>query len=242
MANKIIPTLGSEISIPTALADFKSKPQVVWTGSTWVDKPTFTPTHGFTQEFKNDGQPISAGSGSGNLYTPNETDGIDFSVKSQTYSYGNTETKGDVRWMPANVFNGCGFEVRQNHDTMHSIYLKHWCVIFANRSNNNTRFWGVDTGANDPYAGYRYIRFPESNINNIRNWGPTWLLQGFIFNFATNGGLDISGQVDSAIRLYNLKVGHKFSEVSDDYRYIPSKRRSFSERNNVNAGFSDPFS
>ena len=240
MANKKIQSIGSEISIPSDLEEFKYRPQVVWTGSSWRDKEAFYTTDGYISEFQHDGS-ISPGSGSGNLYTANEADGIDFLIKSNNSQHGNTETIGDSRWMPATIFNGCGFEVHQSHGNVNSMYLQKWCLAFSHRHDNTFhRTWGVNTNATAPYAGYRYIKLPDSDISGIRNMGKDWLLQGLIFNYRTNFGFGTD--INSGLRIYNLRVGHKFSDVNNNYRYIPCKRRSYTDRNIVNAGFTDPFS
>ncbi len=171
MTNIQIKTLGPEISIPTDLAGFKTKPSVVLTSSSWRDKIAFKTTHGYINEFKNDNS-IAPGSGSGNLYSPQETDGIDFTVNSGTLHHGNTETVGACRWMPASVFNGCGFEVHQSDDHENAIYLRQWAVIFSNRLNEGYRFWGVDSSGNyTATKGYRYLTFPQSEIKSKRKWG-----------------------------------------------------------------------
>ncbi len=240
MTNIQIKTLGPEISIPTDLAGFKTKPSVVWTSSSWRDKIAFKTTHGYINEFKNDNS-IAPGSGSGNLYSPQETDGIDFTVNSGTLHHGNTETVGACRWMPASVFNGCGFEVHQSDDHENAIYLRQWAVIFSNRLNEGYRFWGVDCSLNFlPRKGYRYLTFPQSEIDSIRKWGSQYVLQGFIFNYRTNSWPGSSRT--SSLKIYNVKVGHKFSDINNNYRYLPPSKRSYANRNNVNAGFTDPFS
>ena len=48
MTNVPFKTIPGTIDIPTNLNDFKAKDQVVWTGSSWREKGSFTPGYGDT--------------------------------------------------------------------------------------------------------------------------------------------------------------------------------------------------
>ena len=241
MSNVAINTVPTEITIPNSLTDFKNRAQVVWTGSSVKAKATYTPSHGTTTRQNNDSA-WGQGSVSQGIYQPNGNNGWVLTVTSGKSYNQNHEFHGDGRWMPASMFNGCGFEIHQNSSSTHALYLKFYSIIFHSDT-GSWRQWGVNPndGYNSgPRSGYRYLRFnASSDINTIRGWGNTWKLYGFILTVHTDGGIQAGNT--STIKAFNFKVGHKGSNHSSNYRMVPAKKRSMANRNNTQVGFSNPF-
>ena len=234
-------TIAGTIDIPIATNEFKNRDQVVWTGSSWRTKGTFSPGYGDTSSWKHD--PSYSISRQDTMYSPQQSSGLKLSSSAGNQHEGNYELYGDGRWMPASVFNGVGFEVKQSSSGRHAIYLKKYALVFANRDSGSYRTWGVDTGVSSPSTDYRYIKVVSTAgmVSTIRGWGPTWLFQGLILHMYNNGG---SGTTDSAIEVYNMKVGSKMSTLGGQYRMIPASKRGYDKRKVTagNVGFSDPFS
>ena len=244
MANKAFKMIPGTIDIPSDLSSFKNKEQVVWTGQSWREKATFTPTHGDRNQFKKD--PSGSINRQGDMYDPRDSTGLHIKWDAGNQHMTTYEIYGDGRWMPASIFNGVGFEVYQSSSTKHGVYLRYYCLTFANRDSGSYRTWGVDTGARDPSKGYRYIRVPSSSstVNTIRSWGPSWVFQGIMVHVWNNGG---SSSDASEMTVYNMKVGSKMSTIGGQYRYLPAGKRSYEQRdprrgNNNIMHFTDPFS
>ena len=229
MANKDFKTIPGTIEITDSLSDYNSKPQVEWTGSSWRNKPSITITHGagsFPQD-KEFGSVVRQA----NLFKDtNGRDGFKMTATAGQKHTCNYEVYGDGRWMPASVFYGIGFRCYQSSGAQHSMYLKKYGLIFANRTNSDYRVYGITTGATDPREGDRDIRLRSTNsaVNTIRNWGPNWLFQGIIIHVATNGG---TGSNYSELQIFNMKVGSKMSTLGGQYRYLPAGKRAYSKRN-----------
>ncbi len=248
MANKAFPTIPGTIEIPSGVEDFKTKRQVVWTASDWTKAASVSINYGpaagqiweSDENFEIRRQE--------NIYQPQQGSGFmvfaNASNQRSTVFYMN----GDSRWMPASVFNGIGFETYHQHNsgsTDHEVYLAEYAVIFRNRTGNGTRYYGWNTGYTSSPGHQKYkfdrIQTSDSHVNEIRAWGSDWLYQGLVVTLRTKGG---SGKTTgSYITIYNMKVGSKFSTVGGQYRYLPLKNRSASNRDGSvgNKGFSNPF-
>ena len=242
MATKAFKTIAGTIDIPSNVGDFRTRDQVVWTGSSWRHKGAFKPNYGDETTWPDDDEYTIARQGY--MYSSSQSSGL----KVEAYNVGKThnvnyELYGDGRWMPASVFNGLGFEVYQSHGNKHSVFLKKYALVFASRDNSEYRVWGVDTGTTNPSAGSRYIKVlsSASMVSSIRGWGPTWLFQGIIVHIANNGP---TGSSSSNIEIYNMRVGSKMSTLGGQYRMIPAGKRGYDKRKAIagNIGFNDPFS
>ena len=240
MALKDFKTLPGTVEIPTSLNTFKNTLQAVWTGSSWRSKGTFSPTHGDTSSWP--GSSSYAIERQGSLYLPSDTSGLRMGSNAGNSHTSNYESYGDGRWMPASVFNGLGFEVYQGSSGKHAIYLKKWGVVFASKTSSSYRTWGFDAGTSSPSNVYRFIEVSSSSsaTSSIRSWGAGWVFQGIILHIANNSGV---GTTTSHMEVYNMKVGHKFSTVGGQYRYLPPTMRPYSNRNasSGNVGFTNPF-
>ena len=227
MTNVPFKTIPGTIDIPTNLNDFKAKDQVVWTGSSWREKGSFTPGYGDTNYFEHD--PSYSIQYQNNMYNSRSTTGLKIKGDAGQQHSGNYEQYGDGRWMPASIFNGVGFEVYQDSSAKHAIYLKYYALVFANRDSGSYRIWGVNTGATSPSQGYRFVKFQSgtSAVSTIRNWGPSWLFQGIILHIANPGG---AGSDISNMNVYNMRVGSKMSTIGGQYRYLPAGKRSYGQR------------
>ena len=250
MANKAFPTLPGTINIPSGLNDFKAEKQVVWTASNWAKADSAIT--------------INYGPAAGQVWESDENFELNrqenmyqTSSNSGLRVYGNAATQrstvfrmtGNSRWMPASVFNGIGFETLHQNVSgswQHDLYVAEYAVHFKNRTGNGNRYYGWNTGYSESPGsnGYRFDRIPStaSDINTIRAWGSDWLYQGLVMTFRSKLGTDgTAGQ--SYITIYNMKVGSKFSTVGGQYRYLPLKNRSASNRDGSvgNKGFSNPF-
>ena len=232
-------TLPSTVDIPSDLATFKNKEQAVWTGSSWRAKSAFTPSHGDTVAYPHTLSRNVARQDS--MYLPQQSTGLKITTSSSSVNSSNYELYGDGRWMPASCFNGLGFEVYQSEGGFSNLYLQRYALLFAHKTEGNYRFWGVDTGARAASQGFRYIRIPStsSTVNEIRTWGPSFLLQGILLHFFNNSG----GSGGSYIEAYNLKVGHKGSTTGNGYRCIPPAARPYTNRDKTSSfvSFSNPF-
>jgi len=235
---KLIP---GTIDIPSDLGTFKTKQQVVWTGSEWRTKGSFYPDFGFTGFFKQD--PSYSIHYQRDMYSADVSSGLAIKGDAGNEHKGNYDLHGNGRWMPASVFNGIGFEVNQANDHKHAIYLRYYALAFASRTSSAWRIYGVDTGARNPSKEFRYIRIASNSgaVNTIRNWGPDWLFQGVILHVWNNGG---TGSGQSWMYVYNMRVGSKMSTLGGQYRMLPAGKRSYSNRNARvgTVGFTDPFS
>ena len=233
-------TIPGTIDIPTDLSTFKSKPQAVWTGEVWKTKGSFTPSHGDKNYFEHN--PSYSINYQREMYNASENTGLNLRGDAGAVHSGNYELYGDGRWMSASVFNGLGFEVYQESEAKHAIFLKYYALVFTNRDANSWRTWGVDTGARDKSKGYRYIRVPSSSstVSTIRTWGPSWLFSGMILHIANGGG---TGSSISNMYVYNMRVGSKMSTLGGQYRMLPAGKRSYDNRKVTtgNVPFTDPF-
>ena len=240
MANVPFKLIAGTIDIPSDLDSFKTRDQVVWTGSSWRTKGTFSPSYGDTSSWPHD--PSYSISRQNTMYSPQQSNGLRIASSAGNQHEGNYELYGDGRWMSASVFNGVGFEVKQSSGSKHAVYLRKYALVFANRDNGNYRIWGVDTGVSAPSNSYRYIRVTSSSgtVSSIRGWGPSWQFQGLILHMYNNGG---AGSDDSAIEVYNMKVGSKMSTLGGQYRYLPAGIRGYDNRKVTagNVGFNKLF-
>jgi len=241
MTNVAINTVPTEISIPNDLTTFNTKPQVVWSGSSVKTKGTYTPNYGTKTQQTNDSA-WGAGDVPRTIYQDNGNYGLVVSATSGKSHQVNHEVYGDGRWMPASIFNGCGFEAHQNSGSTHALYMKFYSLVFTSATSDSWRFWGVnpsDGHNSGPRSGYRYLRFNSSgSIDTIRSWGKDWLFYGFIITLHTDGG--IQSATSSTFKAFNFKLGHKGSHNSSNYRMIPANKRSYNNRNITQVGFSDP--
>lgn len=241
MADVPFKTIAGTIDIPSDLTAFKTRDQVVWTGSSWRLKGAFSPGYGDTSNWPD--SPSYSINRQNTMYSSQQSSGLKLTSSAGNQHEANYELYGDGRWMAASVFNGIGFEVYQNSGGRHAVYLKKYALVFANRDNSNYRIWGVDTGTSSPSNAYRYIKVLSSAgmVSTIRSWGPTWLFQGIIIHAYNNGG---TGTTDSYMEVYNMKVGSKMSTLGGEYRMIPAGKRRYDNRKVTagTVGFNDPFS
>ena len=251
MANKDFKTLPGTIEIPNTqdVEVFKRIDQVRWTGWQWRYKGSVNITHGDTGRW--DSESAYSIQRQDNIYAPQSSKGLKVYSNSGSSHESNIEMYGDGRWMPASVWYGLGFESKYNRsggNSNHDLYIKKYAAIFTHRTSSSYRFYGWNTGnTNRPSGEYRYdkIHSSMSSTTEIRNWGPDWLFQGILINFANNGG---NSSTQSTVTVYNLKIGHKYSTVGGQYRYLPLGTRAFDDRNKhpVNgtqkfATFGNPF-
>ena len=227
MANIPLKTIPGTIDISDRLSDFKTAEQVVWTGNNWKEKAAFTPSYGDKNFFGYD--PSSTITYQKDMYNSSESTGLAIYCSAGNEHKCNYELHGDSRWMPASIFNGIGFEVKQADGNKHSIYLKYYALSFAHRDSSAHAVWGVDTGARDPSASHRFINIKSSDsvVSQIRSWGPEWLFQGIILHVWNNGG---TGSSNSNMYVYNMKVGSKMSTIGGAYRYLPAGKRTYPQR------------
>jgi hypothetical protein len=227
---------------------------VKWTGKNIRRKNTFTPSHGDKEEFYHNGVTNSDGSITGILSLGAVQEsfygvGVDKGYKvtqDAGSSYGaNVEMYGDGRWMPASAYYGHGFRTLESSDSNNALYLRNYALVFAHRSNSGYRSYGVETGSTKAVKGSGYFKFsPDRStdvpkINEIRSWGSDWLFQGFIFNYHTGSGV---GSVISTLWIHSMKIGWKYSQYPNNtLRAIPNGVRSYGNRNNQNARFTDPY-
>ena len=245
---KLIP---GTISIPSSLEEFKRASQVRWTGSAWRYKGKVTATHGPAKGTWNSEESYGV-QRQDNMYDKSQDKGLLISGSSGSDHESNYELYGDGRWMPASVWNGLGFEsrhVQKGGNGKHNIYIKRYGAVFTHRTqNNNYRIYGWNTGNSNRPSGtdYRFdqIASSTSDTSEIRGWGPDYLFQGIVIQFANNSG---NSTTQSEITIYNLKIGHKYSTIGGEYRYLPLGTRKWDERDKHPTDsqrfchFSDPF-
>ena len=253
MANKSFgKLLPGTIDIPTSskLDQFKQLVQARWTNGLWKYQPKFTVTHG----------PAKGDWDSGNyydiahtrdMYTNKSSDGLKVSAENGSYHEMNVILYGNSRFMPAKVWNGFGFETYHKQISgsgAHNIYVKRYAAVFCHRTQkDNYRYYGWTSGHGDrPTGDYRFdsIHSGNSNVSEIRSWGDDWLFEGLVVTFANNNA---NKKTKSECTIYNLKIGHKYSTVGGQYRYLPLAIRRYVERDkhpingSRNAAFTDPF-
>ena len=252
MALKDFKTLPGTIEIPNTqdVEQFKRIAQARWTGWEWRKKGSVTITHGDTGTWSSDD--AYAIQRQDIVYDPSSSKGLKVYSDAGSDHVSNIEMFGNGRWMPASVWYGMGFEsrhVRTGGNEKHDLYIKRYAAIFTHRTSSSYRFYGWNTGNTNRPSGtdYRYdkIHSSMSSTTEIRNWGPDWLFQGLLIGFANNGG---GQKTQSYVEVYNLKIGHKYSTLGGQYRYLPAATRSWSARDKhpVNGtsricGFSNPF-
>lgn len=226
---------------------FKDLIQIPWTGSEWRRKDSLEITHGDTTNWNSDTSYSVLRTG--NMYNPSDTTGLQLHAQSGSSHKVIYEMYGNSRWMPASVFNGLGFETKFERvagNSNHDLYLRKYAVIFAHRTTSQYRVWAWDTGNTDrPSGNYRYDKIHSgfADVADIRSWGPDWLFQGIAIWVYNNGGINTT---TSKLTVYNLKIGHKYSTVGGQYRYLPLARRAYGSRNMHPDGgsfavFSDPY-
>ena len=235
MANKDFKTIPGTIEIPNSqnVETFKSIAQVRWTGWQWRKKGAVNITHGATGTWgSDDSYRIDRQE---DMYNSSSSKGLKMYSSSGEPHEANIEMYGNGRYMPASVWYGLGFEsrhVRTGGNSNHDLYIKRYAAVFTHRTGSNYRFYGWNTGNTNRPSGtdYRFdkIHSSSSSTTEIRNWGPDWLFQGLIIGFANNSGI---GSTQSTVEVYNLKVGHKYSTVGGQYRYLPLSTRSWNDRN-----------
>jgi len=159
----------------------------------------------------------------------NGTKGFKVRTTNGSSHYGNIEIKisGDARWMPAAIFNGCGFEVHQNSDGKHAMYVHRYALGWKSATSNSMRWVGDDANDgrnNDESSGYRYFDFGyQPYIDQIRAFGTDWLFHSIVLNIKNDGG---TGTTDSTVKCWNLKLYHKcVGSTSTDHRIFAPKLR-----------------
>lgn len=236
MADQKIPTL--QPSQDVTESNFNSIPRPLWTGDDLKLIGPYYADGGYTNhEIESDGA-LPPQSLNVNMYVNDENSGIIVSTKSGMTHNSNIEMTGNCRWMPASVFNGVGFRVKQDTTELHALYLRNYSIFLANKTLTNYYRYTIHV-VNNPVAGnYLYIT-DSTAINDIRALGNDWLVSGLCFQVYTNGG--ITGADNSSIKIYDVKFGHRYSLTGGNYRVIPSPRRSYADRNKNILGFTDPF-
>ena len=238
-------TVPGTIDISTNLDTHKNTSQVKWVTKDWYartkDDSDLTPTHGDTTKWISD--PSGNLRSSGNVYSSREDEGMNYFGDAGKQHSQIVEQIRDSRsrWMPANIFNGIGFEVRQTSSNSHAPYLKKWCLVFDNYERTGIRRYAFDLNKSSPAVTYLYLKIPGNSgaAQEIRSWGNEWLLRGIAcYMYQNSGG---TGSGTGNIYVYNLKVGHKYGTLGGQYRMIPAGLRSHSERNTGTPPFTDPF-
>jgi hypothetical protein len=228
MANEKLKTWSTNMGTPpSSLSDFKNKEQIDWVGSKRQYKGgQIKPTHGDTNSWVTPGNEHSSGSISSTLYG-NLDQGWNYSGKNGNEHLTQIEFVDGNRWMPAEIYNGFGFEVYQSSDAKHAVYLERYCLIFTTGTSSYRRyaFGGNSSDGKYKYQGYRYIKHSDSShINTIRSW-TGWYLYGFCFQFKNQGG---AGSDTTSMQMGNFRYFHKTSDTSNNYRIIVPKKRDFS--------------
>ena len=245
MANHRIPTVPGTIDISTDLTTHNNTSQVKWVGKTWyarvAGEPDLTPNYGDTSTWVND--PSGYLSSSGDLYSSTSTNGMNYYGTAGRQHSQIVEMIQDMpsRWMPANIFNGIGFQVRQTSSNSHAPYIKKWCLVFDNQSGNGVRRYGFDLNRSDPAVTTLHLKITGNSgaAQTIRGWGNEWRLRGIAcYMYQNKGG---TGSGDGNVYVYNLKVGHKMTTLGGKFRMIPSGVRSYANRNMKSPPFTDPF-
>ena len=194
-------------------------------------KGSFSPSYGVTDQLTDGGGPYGGGymQEDNGLMQDNGTKGFKVRISNGTSHEGNIEIKisGDARWMPAAIFNGCGFEVHQNSDSKHAMWVDRYALGWKSASSSTIRW--VGNNANDgkngaPYNGYRYFDFSyQSYIDQIRGFGKDWLFYGIVLHIRNNSG---AGSTDSTVKCWNLKMYHKcVGSTSSNHRILAPKLR-----------------
>jgi len=234
MANKDFKTLPGTIEIPNSqnVDQFRQITQARWSGSQWRKKGDLIITHGATGTWSSaDSYRIDRQE---ELYNPSASKGLKVYSSSGESHTQNIESYGNGRWIPASVWYGLGFEsshVRTGGNEKHDLYIKRYGAVFTHRTSSEYRIYGWNTGYTNRPSGtnlrFDKIHSSESGTAEIRRWGPDWLFQGIVIGFANNGG---NSSTQSTVEVYNLKVGHKYSTLGGQYRYLPLGTRSWSDR------------
>lgn len=243
MANTAIPSLSPTLNIPNDQTQFLNMgPGVIWTGNNIRTKPRYFPDYGDKDEFPNDGGITNYTNT--NIFSTEWEEGLKVSYDGGKHHSVNIEYYGEERWMPASVYNGHGFMLYNNSDKNNATFLSRYSLVFAHRTEEWWRNYGVRY-TSTPSTGYKYLRLSSDNpsdlsrINEIRGFGKDWLFQGFTFNVQTGGGV---GSVASSTWIYNLRVGHKYSNTNSNLRVIPNGKRSYGHRDRSPTTFTDPYS
>ena len=227
--------LPGTVEIPNSqdVNQFKNIVQARWTGNQWRLKGNMNISDGPAKGTWSSESAYSL-QREGDMYNSSSNTGLKVYSNSGQGHESIYENYGDGRWMPASVWNGLGFEtmhVREGGNSNHDLYIKRYAVIFAHRSTNSYRQYGWNTGYTDRPIGtdYRFDKIHSSmdSTLEIRRWGKDWLFQGLLIQFANNGG---TNSTQSHVIVYNLKIGHKYSTIGGQYRYLPAGIRGYSQR------------
>ena len=231
---------------PTSRSSFTADAntnRIIWVNNaSTATKGSFTPGYGVTARLESEGSPYGAGGmqEANGLMQDNGTKGFRVRISNGTSHYGNIEIKisGDARWMPAAIFNGCGFEVHQNSDSKHAMWVDRYALGWKSATSSTIRWVGntANDGHNDaPYSGYRYFDFNyQSYIDEIRGFGTDWLFHGIVLHIKNNGG---AGSTDSTVKCWNLKMYHRcVGSTSSDHRIFAPKLRPEQYRNSAYFG------
>ena len=230
-------TLGKPPTTRSAFLNDCNVNRIDWTdGMKSLAKGVVTPGYGVKTTM-----PSNSAYGDGKVETSVWQDHIDFGFKLELFPAGaagqsNVELRpygNGARWMPAAIFNGCGFELHQSADYGSSLYVTQYALVFVSATSETYRFVGntLNDGHNGaPFKGYRYADFSsQTYIDEIRSFGSSWLFQGIILNIKNGEGISFER---SSVKLWNLKMYHKcVGSTSTDHRIFAPKLKSFAYRN-----------
>ena len=226
MANTQLKTWSTNMGTPpSSLSDFKYKEQIDWFGTRVQYKGgVIKPSHGNTAQWNSPDNAHGPGSIKSSMYST-VGNGWNYSGNNGKEHLTQLEIVDGNRWMPAEIYNGFGFEVYQNSTATHAVFLERYCLLFTTGPSNYRRYGFTNSDNKWKYNGYRYLKHSDSShISTIRSWSG-WYLYGFCFQFKNNGG---AGSDTSSMQLGNLRIFHKTKVTSNDYRIVVPKKRDFS--------------
>ena len=242
MTNIAIPSVSPTLNIPADKLQFLNLgPGVIWTGNDLRTKPTFTPNYGYQGEYEQDGAITDYKNT--NIFSPNSTQGLIVNYDGGKTHSANIEFHGANRWMPASVYNGHGFILNNNSSSNNATFLANYSLIFVHKRDELWINYGFKV-ADAPNLGDKYYSVSSNRasdrdtINEIRGFSSAYILQGFLFNIRTGSG---AGSTVSSTKVYNLRIGHKYSDTGSDLRVIPNGKRSFGHRDRNPVTFTNPY-
>ena len=244
MANVKVDTVPSDIGKPpTNRTDFLANcnhNRVKWLDKVQVTgKGDVTPGYGVTDKMSSDDVYHGSMQEEDGLFQDNGNKGWKLTATNGNSHQSNAEIKfkDEARWFPAALFNGCGFEVHQDSNSKHAMWIDQYALIFIdNQAPNSYKFVGntINDGHNSgPHSGYRYADFSYQNyIDQIRGFGPNWYFYGLILHIKNNGG---AGSDNSTVKCWNFKMFHKGqSSSSSKHRIVVPALRPLTDRGIAN--------
>ena len=136
---------------------------------------------------------------------------------------------GGGYWMPCPIFRSLSFFWRNDTNANSNFVPRSLALSLKNGKTGEEKYWGSGwSNAHTPSpTGKLYVLNGENKVQEIRDMGPDWFINGVVFNFKSNS---TSAAQTPRSSLVDFRMGHLMPNLGPgSYRIILPKEQSFSK-------------